>query len=111
MKQEIKVVCKRELEGRKYKIGKTYIGGLEEHNGKYCYPNNHCTLVWIDQGEDNPKFGSRFAVKGNVRANHRELYDKPIPYWDHYTKYFVDLNIWERKEKLNKINKKINESK
>lgn len=105
MKQEIKVVCKREIEGTKYKKGKTYIGELEEHHGIDCFPNYHCTLVWIDQGEDNPNFGGRFAVRGNVRANHREPYNPPTPYWNHYTKYFIDLNIWERKGKIEKINK------
>lgn len=99
----IKVVCKVEKDGQKYKKGKTYIGTLEEHQGRECFPNNHCTLVWIDQGEDNPGFGGRFAFKGNVRANHGEYDKDPEPYWYHYTRYFIDLHVWERKEKLKNI--------
>lgn len=105
MNQEFKVVCKREIKGSNYKKGKSYIGELEERYGKDCYPNNHCTLVWIDQGEDNPNFGGRFAIRGNVRANHDHPNEPPKPYWDHYKKYFIDLNIWERKEKLEKLKK------
>lgn len=105
LKKDIKVVCKKEIESsQKYKKGKVYFGQIEEHSGRDCFPNGHCTLVWIDQGEDNPGFGGRFAVKGNVRGNHGKYDEEPTPYWHHYTRYFIDYNIWERKEKLKKLN-------
>ncbi len=83
-------------DGRFYLPGKVYKAKLEPIVTSNNTNNQPCTLVWVEMSDKFDKFGSRFAIVGNI-------YQQGKPYWDAFTKYFECPSIEKRDEKITQI--------
>lgn len=97
--KSVKVLCHTSLGDQNDELGRFYLKGneyemnTEVHSAAEDTNNEECILCWLSQ---NSRFGSRFAVKGNI-------YDMGEAYWPHFTEYFECPLERERDNKLKQI--------